>query len=112
MAARAVSNWAETPGVVVFAAASASMAQTIRPMPKFPAAPAVSASAVIHSGVARAPTPIMPSPPAALTAAARRPPALPAMGAPTRGRSIPQILVRRPPSAAVVLAFVCWSGCW
>ena len=50
--------------------------------------------------------------PAALTAAAGRPPALPAMGAPTRGGAVPQILVRRPPRGAGGFAFVCWSGCW
>ena len=76
-----------------------SNAHAIKPMPNGrPAPEAIFASAAICSGVVAAPTPIIPKPPAAETAAARRPPATPAIGADTIGavnpnRSVSSVLV-------------------
>lgn len=71
-------------------AGSPAMTQSTRPMPNGPVTSPSSASSVRSADVVAAlPMPIMPRPPAAVTAAASRPPATPPIGALTIGSRRP-----------------------
>ena len=75
-------------------AASRSSAQAISPIPYgAPPAPATAACSRTHSAERDAPTPTIPSPPAADTAAASGPSPGPAIGAPTTGTERPKVSV-------------------